>query len=106
MKVAKLTKGDLISPAGDSEYFAIYNATSYYAEKKEMIPWLHVRVKPRNKANAWHRVDIRDSRIAVYLGTKEDVKVEAKWCNRFVLLDGQVYGVDPAAWKRIKLANS
>ncbi len=103
MKVSELKKGMLVMPAGDQEYFALHRMLIGDGEPDE-FPWLHVRVRPRNMAG-WH-VDIKNSRTALYLGTKKDLNIKLKWIARFVFLEGQIFGIEPSAWRRIKPALS
>jgi hypothetical protein len=101
MKVSELRKGMLVMPAGDQEYFALHSML-LQGGGKEDIPWLHVRMRSKNHPR-W-RIDIKKSRTAMYLGTKKDLNIKMKWINRFVFLEGQIFGIDPYAWRRIKPA--
>jgi ABC-type lipopolysaccharide export system ATPase subunit len=95
MKVADLERGTLLTAAGDNECFSICGID----EK-----WLSVIQKPRiNRRNISYPIpSISKSKIAVYLGTKKDISVDMKWTDKFVLIDNEIVGVDPAAWRRIK----
>ena len=99
MKVKELEKGMLLTPAGDNEWFALYGDHEKY---------LHVRIKPGLAKKpmlppyAFPNFHIRKSRTAIYLGTKKDLKINQVWCNQFVFFDGEILGVEPSAWKRIR----
>ena len=38
----------------------------------------------------------------VYLGTKKDLDIDMSWTDKFVLINNEVVGVDPGAWRRIE----
>jgi len=67
-----------------------------------------VMVRPRPKYNHhFHHLAGRNTKICkdpvmIYLGTKKDIDIDMNWTDRFVLIDGQIVGVDPGAWRRIK----
>ena len=46
-----------------------------------------------------------EDKIIMYLGTKNDIDIDMVWCDKFVLIDKRIVGVDPAAWYRIKVIN-
>mgnify|MGYP001328035841 CR=1 FL=1 len=106
MKVKELRKGMLLVPAGDNEYFSRWNSLG----DDIGVQMLHVRTKPKwgsmTQAH-WKRdilASLSSSNIAMYLGTKKDLGIDVMWCDRFVLLDGKIAGIDPSAWRRIKEA--
>ncbi len=99
MKVSELKKGMLVKPAGDQEWFASFPLL--LTESRNDDPsWIHVRIKPRQQYANW-RITFKESRTAVYLGTKKDLGLNCKWTNRFLFIDGEIFGVDPHAWRRI-----
>jgi hypothetical protein len=95
MKVSQLEIGMLVEPTGDSEFFRLHPNT------EGQLPYLTVR------AGIWrsrYSSAIRDQ-VVVYLGNRKEAFVPQKefgWSNRFVLVDGKVAAMDPAAWKRVK----
>ncbi len=91
MKISELEKGMLLTPVGDSECFTIYGT-----ENK----WLNVVPKGNSQRYGWY--NLTKSKIAVYLGTKKDVCMDVKWTDKFVLIDNEIVGVDPSAWRKIK----
>lgn len=97
MKVKDLKKGMLLACSDDRDCFAIYGSTD---------KWVMVRQKPKD--SPWGRVPINvkicPDATMIYLGTKKDIDVKMKWTDKFVLIDNQIVGVDPAAWRRIKPA--
>ncbi len=96
MKISELKKGMLLTSANDNECFSIYGVDS---------KWLNVIPKPSKRlygySKPW-RPNTTKSKIAVYLGTKKDLSIDIKWTDKFVLIDNEVIGVDPSAWRKIK----
>tara|TARA_E500000331_G_C16878165_1_gene549277 strand:- start:73 stop:399 length:327 start_codon:yes stop_codon:yes gene_type:complete len=104
MKVGELKKGMLVKPSGDQEWFASFplysNQGGGHIEPDAGPLWVHVRIKPKTRFPGW-KLDFKQSRMAVYLGTKKDLGINCKWTDRFLFIDGQIFGVDPHAWRRI-----
>ena len=100
MKVKELEKGMLLEPAGHEYVFSI--------SRWDKNPWLTVRKKPKKREWAIGAIQavvqrgISDSRIVMYVGTKRDLKIKQPWCDKFVLIDDEVVGVDPSTWSRIR----
>ena len=97
MKVAELKKGMLITLVDDDSAF--YVTGSYNDSGK----WLRVGSKPRKSVwgNHWRKKPI-GSRVIMYLGTKKDLGLNIKWTDRFVLVENEIVGVDPPAWRSIR----
>jgi len=96
MKVRNLEKGMMLTCSSDDECFAIYGSD----EK-----WVMVRAKPKHIeywGSSSYSSKICPDKVMIYLGTKKDIDINMKWTDRFVLINNQIVGVDPAAWKRIK----
>tara|TARA_Y100001938_G_scaffold146974_1_gene227109 strand:+ start:1014 stop:1316 length:303 start_codon:yes stop_codon:yes gene_type:complete len=97
MKVSELKKGMMLACTDNNDCFAIYGNTD---------KWVMVRPKP--KKQSWYNHHLPPSAkickdpVMIYLGTKQDIDIDMKWTDRFVLIDSQIVGVDPAAWRRIK----
>ena len=100
MKVSELETGMMLEPVGDSEVFLRVGPTSYNNLKQ--ISYITVRSAGPNFFK-----DPRQSktRMVMYLGTREDVKVskdEMSWSDRYVLHNDEITAVDPSAWRRMK----
>ncbi len=94
MKVKDLEKGMILTCASKNDCFAIYG---------DMGRWAIVRAKPSSIAPVrFGNVEICPDSVAIYLGTKKDIDIDMKWTDRFVLINNQIVGVDPASWRRIK----
>ena len=94
MKVKDLEKGMILTCVNKNDCFAIYG---------DKGRWAIVRAKPSaGGAVAWGNVEICPDSVAIYLGTKKDIDIDMKWTDRFVLINNQIVGVDPASWRRIK----
>ncbi len=94
MLVSELKPGMLLLPAGDNEVWAVYGGQSFEDVGEK---WLTVQIK------GWARdKGTRPEGPVLYLGTKRDLKLNVKWTNKFVLVNNEIHGVDPASWKRIK----
>ena len=97
MKVSDLKKGMMLTCTDNKDCFAIYGHTD---------KWVMVRPKPKNPSWSQHHLTpsskVCKDPVMIYLGTKQDIDINMKWTDRFVLIDSQVVGVDPAAWRRIK----
>ena len=94
MKVRELEKGMILTCINKDDCFAIYG---------DIGRWAIVRAKPPYGARSvWGNVEICPDTVAIYLGTKKDIDIDMKWTDRFVLLNNQIVGVDPASWRRIK----
>ena len=95
MKVAELEKGMLVTLVDDDMAFYVTN----FADSG---PWLRVGDKPKNSNwSRYYRKPV-ESRVIMYLGTKKDLGLNIKWTDRFVLVENEIVGVDPPAWRRIK----
>ncbi|MEC7116952.1 MAG: hypothetical protein VXW41_07355 [SAR324 cluster bacterium] len=100
MKVKELEKGMLLEPASYEYVFSV--------SRWDKNPWLTVRKRPKDRLwpnGAIKKVilkNITETRFAMYVGTKRDLKIKQPWCDKFVLIDDEVVGVDPATWSRIK----
>ena len=100
MKVSELETGMMLQPAGDSEVFLSGGPTSYN-NLKEMS---YVTVRTAN-ANFFKSSESAKTKMVMYLGTREDVKVskdEMSWSDRYVLFNDEITAVDPSAWRRMK----
>ena len=94
MKVRELEKGMILTCVNKNDCFAIYG---------DIGRWAIVRAKPPSGGHpVWGNVEICPDSVAIYLGTKKDIDIDMKWTDRFVLLNNQIVGVDPASWRRIK----
>lgn len=94
MKVRELKKGMILTCASKNDCFAIYGDEGR---------WAIVRRKPSSGGHpGWGNVEVCQDSVAIYLGTKKDINIDIKWTDRFVLLNNQIVGVDPASWRRIK----
>lgn len=91
MKVKELKKGMILTHINRDDCFTIYGATDN---------WVMVRPRPRYKY--FHTSKICNDNVMIYLGTKKDIDMKMQWTDRFVLIDNQIVGVDPAAWRKIK----
>ena len=97
MKIRDLKKGMLLEVANDNECFTIQG-------RDDM--WLRVIPTPKKYYSSGHwQIISTKSKIAMYLGTKSDLGIAAKWTNKFVLIDNKVVGVDPASWRKIKIVD-
>lgn len=96
MKVKDLKKGMLLSCVYEEDCFAIFGSTN--------DKWVMVRARPKNSpyGRVAFNAKICPDTTMIYLGTKKDIDIKMKWTDRFVLIDDQIVGVDPAAWRRIK----
>lgn len=96
MKVKDLEKGVMLSCANAEDCFALYG----YEEK-----WVMVRARPKKSSFGRSPINAKicQDPVMIYLGTKKDIDINMKWTDRFVLIDNQIVGVDPASWKRIKI---
>ena len=99
MKVKELEKGMLLEPQTYGQVFTV--------SQWDVNPWLSVRSRP--KPRRWSvpvhhtgRQNISETRVVMYVGTKKDLKLKQPWCDKFVLIDGEVVGVEPSTWARIK----
>ena len=94
MLVSELKPGMLLVPAGDNERWQVY-----VMSQDESHKWLSVRTKTAVK---WQGEHPYPKGPVLYLGTKKDLNIDARWTNKFVLVDNEIYGVEPAAWRRMK----
>ena len=97
MKVSELKKGMLIECVNDDECFVL-SGSGWKVHNNEP-PWLMVAKRRRR---GWNYPKNMVSKFAMYLGTKKDANVVMGYCNKFVLIDNKIAGVDPAAWRKIK----
>lgn len=89
MKVCDLKKGMLLECANDNDAFITHGNDN-----------LWVSVRPRYyRARRRENQGFSEDKIIVYLGTKKDVNIDMQWCDKFVLVDKKIAGVDPAAWQ-------
>ena len=112
MKVSSLEIGMMLVPSDKKECFHI---SKFLPSNPSEIKWANVvprkRTFGRTYGSSWMRNDnnvrsTSDSDFAVYVGQKKDIGAnDFKWCNRFVLINGEIVAVDPAAWKRIEVFN-
>ena len=94
MLVSDLKLGMLLVPAGDNERWQVYGFA-----KEEKCKWISVRTKTTVK---WFPEPSYPTGPVLYLGTKKDLNIEAQWTNKFVMIGNEIYGVDPASWRRMK----
>lgn len=99
MKVKELTQGMMLIPAEDDRVFL---STTYL---NATTPWVRV-VNKRFYQSLVYGGPVNTGDFMIYVGTKKDVDLDVEWCNRFGLLNGDLVGIDPAAWKYIKPINS
>ena len=98
MKVSELKKGMLLKCASPKQ--TIRSSSYPYAADDGEVEWANVVPKRRS---AWHSKNFPadESDIVMYIGTKQDVNVKATWSNKFILLNGKIAAVDPAAWRKL-----
>ncbi len=110
MKVVELEKGMLLIPAADNQIFHVADwgtGFGWAASQREkyganfISKYLTVRNKRKTSMDRGQRPNDTSS-VAMYLGTKRDLTLHADWVDKFVLIDNQVVGVDPHAWKLMK----
>ena len=92
MKDKDLKKGMMLTCADAKDCFALWGSEP---------EWVMVRARPVLPHNS---LKICPDTVMIYLGTKKDIDIDMKWTDRFVLIDNQIVGVDPASWRRIKPA--
>ena len=96
MKVSELAKGMLIECVNENEEFVV---STWHQQD---LPWLAVRLKTRasklRRVNSPTKVD----KFFMYLGTKSDLEVDLAWCNKFGMIGGQMVGIDPTAWPKLR----
>ena len=96
MKVSELKKGMLVKCISPKHTISASN----FAYGKNDVKWANVVSKKRSLwARQKHRIETAD--VAMYIGTKKDVKVSADWSDKFILLNGNIVAVDPAAWRKL-----
>ena len=95
MKVCDLEKGMLLECANDNDAFLIHGSDNAWVSVR---PRMH---RGRLRANPGFTED----KIVMYLGTKKDINVDLAWCDKFVLIDGKIVGVDPASWQLMRIFN-
>lgn len=94
MKVGELKVGMMVEPVGDSEIFLTVPG------RYETMPYVTVR-----NATLILQASRPRSKVAIYLGTRKDLNVDRSamsWSDRYILLDGAMYAVDPSAWRRMQ----
>ncbi len=109
MKVSELTMGMLLKPVGDGQVFHVADWGHPYgwqAEQRQKYgeKFITKYLVVRTKSTVRKRKEDTES-FAMYLGTKKELDVYADWVNKFVLIDNQIVGVDPTAWRQIMPAN-
>ena len=90
MKVSELKIGMLIRPKGDYVWFPIQGP------ENSTYKWCYVR-------KLYLSSPISDV-CATYLGTRKEMNLaseDSQWSNRFILVAGEIYSVDPSAWPNI-----
>jgi len=98
MKVCDLKKGMLLTCSNDNDCFSVYG---------ENERWLRVK-KPSRAISRYYIASenkVLPTRLIMYLGTKKDINIDMAWTDKFVLVDNEIVGVDPASWRRIKIAS-
>ena len=100
MKVKELTPGMMLVPAEKDDRILL--ATKYVNQE---VPWARVVYKgmwraAKNNYAGLHR-SFQSGDHMIYVGTKKDVGIDLNWCNRFALLNGELVGVDPSAWRHL-----
>ena len=93
MKVGDLEKGMLLECANDNDCFLIGGTDRL---------WLSVRPRT-HRGRRRENPGFTEDKIIMYLGTKKDINIKMPWCDKFVLIDKKIAGVDPVAWQRIKI---
>ena len=93
MKVCDLEKGMLLECVNDNDAFLIHGLGDL---------WLSVR--PRMlRGRRWENPGFSEDKIIMYLGTKKDINIDMAWCDKFVLIDKKIAGVDPASWQVMRI---
>ena len=102
MKIKELKKGMLLTPAGDNECFSVWGNGLEGANSR----WVKVRTRPSRNWPNYGGERICETKVMMYLGTKKDLNLNVMWTDKFVLIENEIVGVDPAAWRRIKNVTS
>ena len=98
MKVKDLEKGMLLECVNDNDFF-------YISKHGGPPAWLTIRtLHKRLHRKSKHLFS--SEKIVMYVGTKKDTGIDHKWCDKFVLIESQVVGVDPGIWQRIKILDT
>ena len=104
MVVKDLKQGMLLTPTSDIQWFCAYRPPGDHG-----IRLVYIRGRPfkRGVYNRNRRTSgIKESRTAVYLGTKVDLNLvecsEFTGVDKFIYLEGEIFGVDPPAWSYLK----
>ena len=93
MKVCNLRKGMLLECANDSDAFLIHGSDNTW-----------VSVRPRMfRGRRQENTGFIEDKIIMYLGTKKDINIDIDWCDKFVLIDGEIVGVDPYSWQLMRI---
>ena len=66
------------------------------------VKYLEVISSSRLRKPGPLRTSVSESRRAMYLGDRNKLNIYGGYSNRFVLIDGEIYGVEPSAWQYIK----
>ena len=97
MKVSELKIGMLLECANDNDGFQVYGHENL---------WLTVNTRSHRRAGLLrHHFGQITDKIVMYLGTKKDIDIDMPWCDKFVLVDNKIVGVDPASWQRMQKVN-
>jgi len=95
VKVKDLKKGMLIEPLNPN-HVLVLNSYTYGSDP---LPWVNVIPKKRTRRMPGYPRESAD--IAMYVGTKKDVKIEMSWSDKFVMINGKIGAVDPSAWSKL-----
>ena len=96
MKVGDLKKGMLLECANDNDAFLIHGSDNL---------WVAVRPRWTSQNRRRNNPGFIEDKIIMYIGTKKDTNIDMAWCDKFVLIDGKIVGVDPAAWQVMRIFN-
>ena len=93
MVVKDLKQGMLLTPTSDIQWFCAYRYPGDHG-----IRLVYIRGRPFKRGVY--------NRTAVYLGTKVDLNLvqcsELTGVDKFIYLEGEIFGVDPPAWSYLK----
>ena len=94
MKVKDLKKGMLLECANDNDAFVVHGTDNL---------WVCVRPRLTSRGRLRNNPAFAKDKIIMYLGTKKDLNIDMSWCDKFVLIDRKIVGVDPPAWQVIRI---
>ena len=95
MRVAELRSGMLLKPKPGWSWF------HPLAPWGSALKWIKVINTDRIPGNPERPIDF----IATYAGNRKEMSLEKResfWSARFVLAQGEIYAVDPNAWRNME----